>query len=172
MNGHTSDEMSCWVPQGSVLGPKRFLMFINDLVYTIQHDIVMFESLKKENTQQYVDLFKQNFLFVETWRLKNELTINIKKTKVQYVPQNHNTDCINFEKDVTCQIYNQGLAYVNTFKYLRADIDRNLNMNSFYDSMYNLVNHKLYLLKLIRPSLTVKATLTVGKSMIISLIDY
>ena len=41
-----------------------------------------------------------------------------------------------------------------------------------YDSMYNLVNHKLYLLKLIRPSLTVKAALIVGKSMIISLIDY
>ena len=34
------------------------------------------------------------------------------------------------------------------------------------------MNHKLYLLKLIRPSLTINASLAVGKSMIISLIDY
>ena len=47
-------------------------------------------------------------------------------------------------------------------------------MKSVYDSMYKLVNHKLYLLKLIslRPSLTVNAALAVGKSMIISMIDY
>ena len=38
--------------------------------------------------------------------------------------------------------------------------------------MYKLVNHKLFLLKLIRPSLTVQAALAVGKSMILSLIDY
>ena len=38
--------------------------------------------------------------------------------------------------------------------------------------MYKLVNHKLYLLKLIRPALTVQAALSVGKSMILSLIDY
>ena len=52
------------------------------------------------------------------------------------------------------------------------DIDRYLNMKSFYDSMYKLVNHKLYLLKLTRPSLIVQAALSVGKSMIISIIDY
>ena len=45
-------------------------------------------------------------------------------------------------------------------------------MKSFFDSMYKLVNHKLYLLKLIRSSLTVEAALAVGKSMILSLIDY
>ena len=38
--------------------------------------------------------------------------------------------------------------------------------------MYKLVNHKLYLLKFIRPSLTIDAALAVGKSMILSIIDY
>ena len=36
--------------------------------------------------------------------------------------------------------------------------------------MYKLVNHKLYLFKLIRPSLTVEAAIAVRKSMILSLI--
>ena len=52
------------------------------------------------------------------------------------------------------------------------DIDRHFNLKSFYDSMYKLVNHKLYLMKLIRLALTVQAALSVGKSMILSLIDY
>ena len=38
--------------------------------------------------------------------------------------------------------------------------------------MYKLVSHKLYLLTLMRPPLAVKVALAVGKSMILSLIDY
>ena len=51
-------------------------------------------------------------------------------------------------------------------------MDRYLNLKSFYDSLYKLVNHKLYLLKLIRASLPVGAATAVGKSMTPSLIDY
>ena len=155
-------------------------MFINDLVYNIRHckyflyadDIVMFKKLDKGNVLLDIDLFKQDIKAIETWCLQNELTINIKKTKLQYFPQNRNIDCKTFKNDVTCRIYDQELTYVSTFKYLGIDIDRNLNMKSFFDSMYKLVNHKLYLLKLIRPSLTIDAALAVGKSMLLSLIDY
>ena len=98
--------------------------------------------------------------------------IIIKKKKLHFFPENRNLDCSLFENDVVCQIYNQTLEYESTFKYLGVDIDRYLNLKSFYDSMYKLVNHKLYLLKLIRPSLTVDAAIAVGKSMILSLIDY
>ena len=182
INGNTSgsNNISYGVPQGSVLGPKLFLIFINDLVKNIQNskyflyadDIVMFKRLTKDNTNEDLVLFKQDIKAVETWCLINELTINIKKTKLQFFPSNRNTDCSNFENEVACHLYGQRLSYVNTFKYLGIDIDKNLNMKSFYDSMYKLVSHKFYLLKLIRPSLTIEAALAVCKSMILSLIDY
>ena len=182
INGHTSEEsyITYGVPQGSVLGPKLFLIFINDLVQNISHckyflyadDIVMYRKLDSANVETEIDLFNKDVQSLETWCIKNELTINIKKTKLQYFPQNRNIDCTVFENDVTCQIYDQEISYVNTFKYLGIDIDRNLNMKSFYDSLYKLTNHKLYLLKLIRSSLTTDAALLVGKSMILSLIDY
>ena len=178
VNGSTSEKelISYGVPQGSVLGPKLFLIFINDLVYNIQHcnyflyadDIVMYRSLGKTTPLYDVGLFKQDIKAIETWCLRNELTINIKKTKLQYFPHSRNIDFLSVEKDINCQIYGETLSYVNTFKYLGIDIDRNFSMKKFYDSMYKLVNHKLYLLKLIRPSFTIDAALAVGKSMILS----
>ena len=132
----------------------------------------MYKSLGKFSKIEDIEAFKQDIASIDHWCLRNELTINIKKTKLQFFPENHNTDCIAFENVTDCYIYNQKLTYESTFKYLRVDIDRNLNMKSFYESMYKLVNHKLYLLKLIMPSLTVNAALAVRKSMIISLIDY
>ena len=182
VNGQTSGEtkITYGVPQGSVLGPKLFLMFINDLVSSIQHckyymyadDIVMFKNLSRENPELDLALFKQDIKSIERWCLVNELTINIKKTKLQYFPCNRGTNCTVFENNNICKIYNQELSYVNSFKYLGVDIDKNLSMKNYFDTVYKLVNHKLYLLKLIRTSLTIDAALSIGKSMILSLIDY
>ena len=150
-------------------------MFIDDLVININQckyflyadNVVMYKSLGKFSKIEDIETFKQDIASTERWCLRNELTINIKKTKLQFFLENRNTDCIAFENVTDCFIYNQKLTYESTFKYLGVDIDRNLNMKSFYESMYKLANHKL-----IRPSLTVNAALAVGKSMIISLIDY
>ena len=58
-------------------------------------------------------------------------------------------------------------AKISTFT-----VDRNMNMKGQFEYLHKIVNHKLFLLKTIRPCLTTKAALSVAKSMILSLIDY
>ena len=52
------------------------------------------------------------------------------------------------------------------------EIDRKLSMKGQYEYIFKAVNHKFFFLKLIRPSLTIKAAIDVARSMILSLIDY
>ena len=87
VNGSISDLsiITCGVPQGSILGPLLFLIYINDLshmvnntsVYLYADDTVLLSTEKCIHT--CTDNMQRDLVIIVKWCQSNKLSLSIKK---------------------------------------------------------------------------------------------
>ena len=121
------DKIKCGVPQGSILGPLFFLVYINDIKNVLKNtkyqlyadDTVLYCS---GNTYEdcAIELQKSLDEFV-IWCSKNALTINTKKTKIMTFGSKNK---IKKAKYMNIKIGNETLENVPTYKYLGIHLDQ------------------------------------------------
>lgn len=161
------------VPQGSVLGPVLFLLYINDLVnvvdpksvYLYADDTVLYDSAKNP-IDAYVSLqLKLNT--VVDWCTMNKLTLNIKKTKAMFFFQKHT-----LPSTPDFIVHCQPLERVIVYKYLGYHLDTQLRFELMVTNLIKTITYKIYLLRKLRSMLTLKAALVVYRSKILAYFDY
>ena len=134
-------KINCGVPQGSVLGPLLFLLYINDIFNSsnltsfivFADDTNLFYSGK--NIKQLELVVNNEIKKIFEWFKVNQLTLNIKKTN--YIIFKSKKKQI--KHDVKITVENDQLVHVEKTKFLGMIIDQHLTWNDHINYIANKV---------------------------------
>ena len=147
------------VPQGCILGPLLFLIYVNDLPSCqLASEIILYA----DDTVIYyssTDMLNSDLATISNWFSSNLLTLNICKCNFVIFGNSRRLKLVN---DVSLKVNSTAIDRSDSFKYLGVVIH----------SISTKINQRIGMIKRIRHLLPLHAKLTLYNCLIIPLFDY